>query len=47
MDSIPKLLKGGQVAAAIGPDAKLVLKMSNKESLGRSMTWLAACRLRN
>ena len=36
-----------QVAAAIGPDANLILKMSNKESLERSMAWLAACGLRN
>ena len=36
-----------QVAAALGPDANLVLKLSNKESIGRSMAWLATCGLQS
>lgn len=32
-----------EVAAAIGPDANLILKMNDKESLERSLKWLESC----
>lgn len=32
-----------EVAAAIGPDANLILKMNDKERLERSLKWLESC----
>ena len=35
-----------QTVAAIGADVTLILKMNNKETLERSLAWLASCRAR-